>query len=151
MYILNSCIFLIGSKTKKKRSTSQYDSDSQSSSSALSSSAIQHYIDVLKQDCIRSGTKKVYYSVWIQFNHFIIRLDHKPKTWEDRLMLFVGHLVKTEKKSTTIASYISAIKAVLKSDGGYMNQDKCLLNSLTKACRLKILSSESNCPFKRAY
>ena len=32
-------------------------------------------------------------------------------------------------------SYVSAIKAVLREDGIYVNEDKCLLSSLTKACK----------------
>ena len=39
------------------------------------------------------------------------------------------------RKSTTVKSYISAIKAVLRQDGVEMNEDKYLLTSLTKACQ----------------
>ena len=82
-------------------------------------------------------TKHVYYSVWKNFNEFFIRLDEKPSTWEDRLVLYVGYMVKNKKQSATIASYISALKAVLKMDGVEVNENHYLLNALTKACRLK--------------
>ena len=36
-----------------------------------------------------------------------------------------------------VKSYISAIGAVLKNDGVKLQEDTCLLNSLTKACRLQ--------------
>ena len=69
------------------------------------------------------------------FNQFIIRLDEKPSSWEDRLVLFVGYLIKEKKKSGTIKSYISEIRSVLKEDGEILNENKFLLTSLTKACR----------------
>ena len=89
------------------------------------------------QDSIRDTTKKNYRSVWKQFNSFFIQLDEKPDTWEDRIVLFVGYLVDKNKRSQTVRSYISAIKNVLKNDGVYVNEDKILLKSLTRACRLK--------------
>ena len=50
-------------------------------------------------------------------------------------MLYVGYLVSQKRKASTIKSYISAIRAVLKEDGVTLNEDKYLLTSLTKACR----------------
>ena len=66
---------------------------------------------------------------------FSIRLDVKPDNWEDRLVLFVGFLIEDGKKSSTIKSYISAIKSVLKKDGVEISENKYLLGSLTKACK----------------
>ena len=40
------------------------------------------------------------------------------------------------KKSTTVRSYVSAIKAVLMEDGIKISEDAYLLKSLTKACKL---------------
>ena len=49
----------------------------------------------------------------------------------------MGHLVEDcEVKSTTVRSYVSAIKSVLKDDGIDVNEDKYLLSSLTRACRM---------------
>ena len=70
-------------------------------------------------------------------NEFVIRLDRKPPTWEERMVLYVGYLITQNKKSTTIRSYISAIRSVLRDDDVSLNEDKYLLTSLTKACRLK--------------
>ena len=53
-----------------------------------------------------------------------------------RLVLFVGYLIQQNRKSTTIRSYISAIKSVLRDDGVILNTNSYLLRSLTKACRL---------------
>ena len=80
--------------------------------------------------------KKSYQSVWRTFNKFFIRLDRKPKCWENCLTLFVGYLVECKKQSSTIKSYISAIKAVLLDNKIKLNPDQYLLTSLTKACRL---------------
>ena len=61
----------------------------------------------------------------------------ETKNLEDRLILFVGYLIEDKKQSSTIKSYISAVRAVLAEDGVFLNENKYLLNSLTKACRLK--------------
>ena len=78
-----------------------------------------------------------YYSIWKTFNQFFIRLDIKPNHWEDRLALFVAYLVNNKCKSTTIRSYISAIRAVLYNSGIELKEDRVLLASMTRACKLK--------------
>ena len=80
--------------------------------------------------------KRNYYAVWKLFNKFFIRLDKKPSRWEDRLSLFVGHLVHHKYQSSTVKSYISAIKAVLWMNNIKITEDQYLLASLTRACRL---------------
>ena len=82
-------------------------------------------------------TKKNYYSIWKVFNTFLIKLDCKPQSWEDRLMLFVGYLVQNNHKSSMVKSYISAIRAVLQQVNVVLQEDRVLLTSLTKACRLR--------------
>ena len=84
----------------------------------------------------RTTTRKTYYGIWKSFNKFFIKLDSKPDSWEDRIILFVGYLIDSKKKSSTVKSYISAIKAILLEDGVVLNENKYLLGSLTKACRL---------------
>ena len=93
-------------------------------------------MDKLKNNRNRNSTRKNYYCVWRKFNEFFIKLDRKPRTWEDRLILFVGYLVQNNRKSCTIKSYISAIKSVLAEDNIILNEDRFLLTSLTKACKL---------------
>ena len=84
----------------------------------------------------RDSTSRNYYVIWKIFNKFILKLDRKPSTWEDRIILFVGHLVQSRKQSATIKSYVSAIKAVLKSGNIKIDDNISLLSSLTKAIRL---------------
>ena len=98
--------------------------------------ALQQIIDKLKHQCNRHSTDKVYYQVWKSFNQFIIKLDTKPKTWEDRLVLYIGYLIHNNRKSNTICSYVSGIKSVLRKDGVFLNENKYLLNSLIKVCRI---------------
>ena len=87
---------------------------STTSTNTISSEEIKQVIDNLRGECIRSTTKRNYYSVWKQFNQFFIQLDVKPNNWEDRLTLFVGYLISyRQAQSQTIRSYVSAIKTIL--------------------------------------
>ena len=90
---------------------------------------------MLKVERNRGTTKRAYYNTWKNFNQFIIKLDKRPPTWEERLVLYVGYLVSQRRKASTIKSYISAIRSVLREDGVVLNEDKYVLTSLTKACR----------------
>ena len=98
---------------------------------------MQQIIDRLHIQQYQKSTRRSYLSAWRSFNEFYIKLDSKLRHWEDRLVLFVGHLVHTHKQAATIKSYISAIKAVLREDGYVLNEDRYLLNALTKACKLR--------------
>ena len=105
--------------------------------SAISTAEMRRIVDRLKLDWIWDSTKANYHSIWKTFNKFFLQLDVKPRTWEDCLVLYVGYLVKTDKKSQTVKSYISAIKNILRDDGVMLNEDKFLITSLTRACRLR--------------
>ena len=109
----------------------------ESTSSSISTKEIQLLVDKLKTERNRNSTRKTYYGIWKSFNEFFIKLDEKPVAWEDRLVLYVGHLVSLNRKANTINSYISAIKSVLLDDGIVLNEDKYLLSSLTHACRYR--------------
>ena len=82
------------------------------------------------------STKANYYGVWKQFNKFFIKLDCKPKEWEECLTLYVAYLVDQTIKSSTIKSYISVIKVVLRDVNIKLQEDQILLALLTRACRL---------------
>ena len=84
----------------------------------------------------RNTTKGNYLQIWRKFNQVIIRLDVKPNSWEKRMALFCAYLVDQGFKSSTVKSYVSAIKSVLKSDGYRWDDEILLLDSITKACRL---------------
>ena len=73
--------------------------------------------------------------MWRNFSKFFFKLDVKPKNWEDRILLYTGFLINEGKKLQTVKSYISAIKAVLREDGFEISENRCLIKSLTRACR----------------
>ena len=98
---------------------------------------MQSIVHRLQAERHRSSTKMTYYRVWVKFNEFFLRLDWKPPTWEERLTLFIGFMVDNNRKSVTVKSYISAIKAVLDISRHPINEDQSTLNALTRACRLR--------------
>ena len=115
----------------------QENKDSCSSSSTISTVAMENLIEKLKMEKHRSSTRKNYYAIWKKFNEFYIKLDKKPNSWEERIVLYVGYLIENKRRAQTIKSYISAIKSVLMDDGVILNENKYLLTSLTRACRFK--------------
>ena len=119
-------------KKKRKKSTS-----SSSTSSRLSTMEMHQIMIQLKNEKHKDSTRKNYYAIWKVFNEFFIKLDLKPRSWEHRLHLFVAYLVDQKRQSSTVKSYISAIKAVLMSNGIDINEDQYLLSAMTKACKLK--------------
>ena len=123
-------IFVPGKKKSNKQNIGTL-----STSSSISTAGIERLVEKLRMRRNRESTQKNYYNVWRLFNEFYIKLDIKPETWEERLILFVGYLIDCNKKSTTIKSYISAIRSVLKEDNVEMSENRFLLTSLTRACR----------------
>ena len=66
-----------------------------------------------------------------------MQLDCKPKLWEDRTTLFIGHVVQNGMKSASVKSYISAIKKMLVNEGYKWNDKLILLSSLMRACSIQ--------------
>ena len=84
----------------------------------------------------RNSTKQNYLGIWQNFNKFLIRLDSMPKTWEHRVLLYCGHLIHQENvQSSTLKSYVSAIKDVLSSEDYHLNVDKLIFSALINSCR----------------
>ena len=107
-----------------------------SGSSRISTNEIELIVEKLKANQVRPSTSKVYLAIWCSFNKFLIRLDRKPSSWEDRTQLYCAVLIEDGRQSSTVKSYVSAIKAMLSLLNYRWNEKKILLNSLTKACRL---------------
>ena len=84
----------------------------------------------------RDSTKRNYYTIWKSFNAFLICLDCKPRQWDQRIALFVTHLINEKRQSATIKSYVSAIRAILQDNDITINDNQFLITSLTKACKL---------------
>ena len=111
---------------------------------------MQHLIDKLKYKRVRKSTSENYLAIWRCFNKFVIRLDAMPKTWEERTYMFCAFLIQEGKQSSTIRSYVSAIKAVLKQDGYDWSDNLVLLNSLTRACKLENDTVKCRLPIGRS-
>ena len=95
---------------------------------------MESIIEMLQLQKYRDSTKQNYYGIWRHFNNFFLHLDRKPRLWEDQILLFIAYLIKENRQSLTIKSYISAIKAVLSDIDVTICADRCLINSLTRAC-----------------
>ena len=92
----------------------------------------------LKSRQTRDSTTANYLSVWRHLNKFIINLDYKENlSWEEKTALFGAYLVDGGVQSSTLKSYFSAIKHVLKQDGYIWDDRKVLLSSLIKSCKLE--------------
>ena len=81
-------------------------------------------------------TQKNYHYIWRSFNKFLIKLDTIPISWEQRILLFGVHLVDQGYQSTTLQSYVSAIKNILTTDGIELDHDKIMLGTLARVCKL---------------
>ena len=122
---------------------------SSSGESSISTLEMRSIVEKLRHQRNRESTKNNYYGIWKHFNQFFIKLDIKPNTWEERIVLFVGYLINKGRKSTTVRSYISALRAVLKEDGQVLNEDVFLLNSLTRACKITNDRVKTRLPIKK--
>ena len=61
-----------------------------------------------------------------------------PVSWEERTALFCSYMIQNySTQSSTIASYISAIKGTLRDDGYEWDDPKIMLHSLIRACKLQ--------------
>ena len=66
-------------------------------SSQISTKEMKLIVETLPMQKHRDSTRKNYYSIWKLFKKFCLKLDKKPTSWGDRLILFVGYLVKEKR------------------------------------------------------
>ena len=64
-------------------------------------------------------------------------MDNKPTEWEDRIVLFAAFLIDNNLRSSTVKSYVSALKGILTEVEVEVQYDSFLLSLLTRACKLK--------------
>ena len=133
--------FISGNRDKNRHYVatvinSDTSSSKRSTASTISTNEMEFILDKLKSNDKRNSTKANYLSVWRNFNAFIIKLDRRPDSWEQRICLYGAYLIDTGVQSGTLRSYYSAIKAILRDDNYIVDDDKVLLTSLAKACRL---------------
>ena len=133
---LNLFVTFFGSRRSSIHSSSSSDS------SRLSTSYFRDLMEKLKTKQYKDSTEKMYYSTWKTF-------DKKPTNWEDRLNLWVTYLIACEKPPTTVSSYISAVKAVLKFENIVVGNNSYILSSLLKACKIKNNNVTMRLPIQR--
>ena len=130
--------FVLGKTRRGKARIKQPDNLSVSSgSSKISTQAIEMIIDKLKYQQNRRTTTSTYLAIWRQFNKFLLSLDKMPQTWEYRTILFVGYLIEKGFQSSTVKSYVSAIKKTLLCDNYEWKDENVQIVSLTRACKVK--------------
>ena len=131
------------------KKTYKAKSDSGSSMAMISTTKLQLVVESLKNQRHCMSTRENYYEIWKNFNQFFLKLDDKSTSWGKRLTLYIGYLIQNKWKSTTIKSYISAIKAILKDSGIKFNLDESLISALTQACRLRNDTFQTKFPIGR--
>lgn len=125
-------------KLQQHERLSQIDNKSHSSEDTEQYSLDQFHriIDEIKFMRHRKSTRLKYHDIW-SFNKFLIEFDRMPTTWEDRIYVYMAHLVDNKKSVNTVKSYLSAIRQILKSDGVELHEDKDLLSSLLTTCKMR--------------
>ena len=99
--------------------------------------------------CYQTTTVNNYLAIWRSFNKFLVRLDKRAKFWENKVTLFCTYLINRGSQASTVKSYISGIKAILKQDGYKWKEDCELLSTLTHACQIKNDKLRSRLPIGR--
>ena len=98
---------------------------------------VENLLQQLRNKQTRESTLDNYISIWRQLNKFVIKLDYGDHlSWEEKTALFGAYLIQGGIQSSTLKSYFSAIKFVLKQDGYEWNDKKALLSSLARSCKL---------------
>ena len=93
--------------------------------------------------------KTTYFGIWRNFNRFVVRLDEIPKSIEMRVLYYITYLVDKGTQSSTIRSYVSAIKSVLADDDYELQVSKLILSALTRACKRHNDSLRTRLPIQR--
>ena len=92
----------------------------------------------MKNNQTRESTTNNYLCVWRNLNKFLLNLDTRlSSSWEQKTALFGAYLVDNGVQSSTLKSYFSAIKHILKLDGYQWDDNKVLLNVLVRSCKLE--------------
>ena len=106
--------------------------------SRISVDRLETILDNLLNNQTRSTTRVTHHRIWRSFNQFLVKLDKKLKFWEARATLFLTFMISKGAQSSTIKSYLSAIKCILKMDKYKWNDNMVMINSLTQACRDRV-------------
>ena len=103
----------------------------------ISTEQLRLIMERLKANQNRKSTQANYLGIWRVFNKFLLKLEEVPLSWNDRISSFGAYLVDKGYQSSTLRSYVSAIKNILNTDGIELEDDKIMLGTLVKACKLQ--------------
>ena len=113
---------------------------------------MERILDNLRSKQNRESTARNYYSIWKQFNKFMVKLDIQPRDWEQRVALYcTSYLVNEGCQSNTIKSYISTIKAILRADKYKWNDQLAQLNVITWACKYANDAIQTRLPIMKGF
>ena len=70
-------------------------------------------------------------------------------SWEQKTALFGAYLVDTGVQSSTLKSYFSAIKHILRSDGYQWDDNKVLLSALARSCKMENDKVKTRLPIRK--
>lgn len=103
----------------------------------ISLAMFNRVVEKITNDDVTQATKKAYHAVWRCFNRFLLAFDDLPTSWEDKMVLYASFLADVGSASSTVASYMSAIRYMLRHDGIEINNKSCRLSSIIRACKLR--------------
>ena len=142
--------FITGQRRQFTKYAESTGSKSSSTSSKISSSHINNILERLKGQQTRKSTSDNYLGIWRNLNKFLLDLDCKLlSSWEEKTALFGAYLVDKGVQSSTLKSYFSAIKHILKLDGYIWDDNKILLNSLVRSCKLENDTVKTRLPIQK--
>ena len=106
------------------------------SCNTISTEQLDFILDSLKGKQHRGSTADTYYGIWKNFNKFIIKLDHRPKDWEQGVSWYITYLYYKGFQSSTLKSYVSGIKSVLINDDYPWEDNKVKFNMIANSCSM---------------
>lgn len=112
-------------------------SESSEEKTVYSRQQFKYILAKIKGMRLRWKTRRMYHARWLAFNKFIQKFDIMPDTWEERLHLYAAYLIDNKKQSSTVRTYLTAIKQILRLADIEINEEKYLLSSMIKACKIK--------------
>ena len=141
---------VLSGQRKACGATEACSTHSSSNSSKISTEQVTKILERIQSRQTRESTKNNYLCIWRQLNKFVIKLDTRESlSWEEKTALFGACLVDRGVQSSTLRSYFSAIKFILKQDGYPWDDQKALLSALIRGCRLENDSVKVRLPIKK--
>ena len=74
--------------------------------------------------------------IYRRFKQFILKWDVRPRALEDKATLFIAYLIENGMQSSSVKSYLPAIKKTLVVNGYKWNDARVQVATLKRVCRL---------------